>query len=83
MIETGDLRKGTTIEMDGILYQLLEVTHLKLGRGSAQVRMKLRDVRGGAHHRADGAGWLPLYPGRGSSDSPPSTCTTRTTCTTS
>jgi elongation factor P len=47
MIETGDLRKGTTIEMDGILYQLLEVTHLKLGRGSAQVRMKLRDIRGG------------------------------------
>ena len=47
MIETGDLKRGTTIEMDGILYQVLEVTHLKLGRGSAQVRMKLRDIRAG------------------------------------
>lgn len=47
MIETGDIKKGTTLEMDGVLYQVLEVTHLKLGRGSAQVRMRLRDVRGG------------------------------------
>ena len=47
MIETGDLRKGTTLEMDGTLYQVLEVQHIKIGRGSAQVRMKLRDIRGG------------------------------------
>jgi len=47
MIETGELRKGITIEIDDNLYQVLEVTHLKLGRGSAQVRMKLRDLRGG------------------------------------
>src|SRR3989337_195958 len=47
MIETGDLKKGTTIEIDGTLYQVIEVEHLKIGRGSAQVRMKLRDVRGG------------------------------------
>jgi elongation factor P len=47
MIETGDLRKGSTIEVDGTLYQVLDVEHIKLGRGSAQVRMKLRDVRGG------------------------------------
>jgi elongation factor P len=47
MIETGDLRKGVTLEMDGTLYQVLEVQHIKIGRGSAQVRMKLRDIRGG------------------------------------
>ena len=47
MIETGELRKGSTIEIDGTLYQVIEVEHLKIGRGSAQVRMKLRDVRGG------------------------------------
>ena len=47
MIETGELRKGSTIEIDGNLYQVIEVEHLKIGRGSAQVRMKLRDVRGG------------------------------------
>jgi elongation factor P len=47
MIETGDLRKGSTIEIDGALYQVIEVEHLKIGRGSAQVRMKLRDLRAG------------------------------------
>ena len=47
MIETGDLRKGSTIEVDGALYQVIEVEHLKIGRGSAQVRMKLRDLRAG------------------------------------
>jgi elongation factor P len=47
MIETGELRKGATIELDGTLYQVIEVEHLKIGRGSAQVRMKLRDLRAG------------------------------------
>ena len=47
MIETGELRKGSTIEIDGTLYQVIEVEHVKIGRGSAQVRMKLRDVRAG------------------------------------
>ena len=47
MIETGDLRKGVTLELDGPLYQVLDVSHIKLGRGTAQVRMKLRDIRGG------------------------------------
>src|SRR5437867_13350958 len=47
MIETGDLRKGSRIEIDGALYQVIEVEHLKIGRGSAQVRMKLRDLRAG------------------------------------
>jgi elongation factor P len=47
LIETGELRKGSTIEIDGALYQVIEVEHLKIGRGSAQVRMKLRDLRAG------------------------------------
>jgi elongation factor P len=47
LIETGDLRKGSTLEIDGALYQVIEVEHLKIGRGSAQVRMKLRDLRAG------------------------------------
>lgn len=47
MIETGDLKKGVSIEMDGVLYQVLDYHHIKMGRGSAQVRLKLRDVRGG------------------------------------
>src|SRR3990172_2033073 len=47
MIETGELKKGSTIEIHGALYQVIEVEHLKIGRGSAQVRMKLRDLRAG------------------------------------
>jgi elongation factor P len=47
MIGSGDLRKGITIELDGALYQVLDYQHIKIGRGSAQLRLKLREVRGG------------------------------------
>lgn len=47
MISTGDLKRGMTLELDGELWSVLEYTHLKLGRGSAQVRMKVRNVRTG------------------------------------
>jgi len=47
MISTGDLKKGITIELEGELYQILDWQHIKMGRGSAQVRLKLRDIRGG------------------------------------
>jgi elongation factor P len=48
LISTGDLRKGVVIEMDKQLFQVLEYQHLKIGRGSAQVRMSLRNIRTGA-----------------------------------
>lgn len=47
MVSTGEIKRGMTIELDGQLYQILEFQHIKLGRGSAQVRMKLRNVRRG------------------------------------
>ena len=47
MIDTGDLRKGLTIEMDGNLYSIVDWEHIKMGRGGAKVRLKLRDVRAG------------------------------------
>ncbi len=47
MITVRELRKGITIELDGTLYQVLDVEHIKIGRGSAQVKLRLRDVRGG------------------------------------
>jgi elongation factor P len=47
MIDTGDLRKGVTIEMDGNLYNIVDWEHIKMGRGGAKVRLKLRDVRAG------------------------------------
>lgn len=47
MINVTDARKGATVEMDGDLYHVLDFEHIKVGRGSAQVRLKLRNVRGG------------------------------------
>ena len=47
MISTGELRKGVTIELDNELWQILDYHHIKMGRGSAQVRITLRNVRRG------------------------------------
>ncbi len=47
MVSTGDLRKGIVIELDGELWQVLDYHHIKMGRGSAQVRIKLRNVKRG------------------------------------
>jgi elongation factor P len=47
MISTGELRRGVVIEIDGEIWQVLEYHHIKMGRGSAQVRIKLRNVKRG------------------------------------
>ncbi len=47
MISTGDLKKGIAIELDGELWQILDYHHNKQGRGSAQVRIKLRNIKRG------------------------------------
>ena len=47
MISTGEIKRGHTIEIDGQIYQVLEFQHIKMGRGSAQLRMKLRNIRRG------------------------------------
>jgi elongation factor P len=48
MISTGELKKGVIIEMDNQLFSILDYQHQKIGRGSAQVRMRLRNVRTGS-----------------------------------
>jgi len=48
MINTGELKRGIAIEMDNALWKILEFNHLKIGRGSAQVRMKLQNLRTGS-----------------------------------
>ncbi|HET9918241.1 MAG TPA: elongation factor P [Ktedonobacteraceae bacterium] len=48
MISTGDLKKGLTIEFEGQLCSIIEWQHVKIGRGGAIVRMKLRNLRSGA-----------------------------------
>lgn len=47
MINAGELKKGITIELDGTLYNIVEWRHNKVGRGSAQVVLKLKDVKAG------------------------------------
>ena len=47
MISTGDVKKGVIIELDGQLMKVLDWSHIKMARGSAQVRMKLQNVRRG------------------------------------
>lgn len=48
MIDTGSMRKGVTMIMDGDLYKIMEYNHVKQGRGTAFVRLTLRNVRTGA-----------------------------------
>ena len=47
MISTGELKKGVAIELDGELWQILDYHHIKMGRGSAQVRVTLRNIKRG------------------------------------
>ncbi len=48
MISTSDLKKGLVIEMEGDLLRIADFQHVKQGRGSAYVRLTLRNVRSGA-----------------------------------
>src|SRR5919112_4092443 len=48
MVDTGSMRKGITIIMDGELYKIMQYNHVKQGRGTAFVRLTLRNVRTGS-----------------------------------
>ncbi|MFL5733095.1 MAG: elongation factor P [Chloroflexia bacterium] len=48
-ITTSELKKGQTILLDGEMYKITEWSHNKQGRGSANVRLQLRNVRNGAN----------------------------------
>ena len=48
MITVGELRRGIGIELDGRIFSVVDYQHIKMGRGGAQVRLKLRDLRSGA-----------------------------------
>lgn len=49
MISAGDFRKGTTFEMDGDVWQVIDFQHVKPGKGAAFVRTKIRSVMSGAN----------------------------------
>ena len=44
----GDFRNGTTFEMEGNVYRIVEFQHVKPGKGSAFVRTKLKNVINGS-----------------------------------
>lgn len=44
MILAGEFRNGTTFEMDGSVYRIVEFQHVKPGKGAAFVRTKLKNV---------------------------------------
>lgn len=48
MIDTGGLRKGLTLDMNGDLVKVVDYQHVKQGRGSAFVRLTLRNLRTGS-----------------------------------
>jgi elongation factor P len=48
MISTSDLKKGLTIEFEGQPCNIIDWQHVKIGRGGAIVRLKLRNLRTGA-----------------------------------
>lgn len=48
MIDTGELKRGLCVEIDGELYRILNYEHIKMGRGSAQVKIKFQNMRTGA-----------------------------------
>jgi elongation factor P len=47
MIDAGELRKGTVIELDGDIFQILEYQHVKMQQRQPVVKLKLRGVRSG------------------------------------
>ena len=48
MISAGDFRNGVTFEMDGQVMQVVELQHVKPGKGSPFVRTKMKNVITGA-----------------------------------
>lgn len=48
MLSVTDLRGGTIYEDSGDFLQVLSYEHIKMGRGSATIKVKVRNIRSGA-----------------------------------
>lgn len=48
MIPVTDLRSGTTFEDGGQIFQVISYEHIKMGRGSANIKLKVRNLKNGA-----------------------------------
>jgi len=47
MISTSDFRKGMRIAIDGQPYHIIDFQHVKMGRGGANVKTKLKNIKTG------------------------------------
>ena len=48
MVMAGDFRKGTTVEIDGNVWSVVDFQHVKPGKGAAFVRTRLKNAMTGA-----------------------------------
>jgi len=48
MIGVTELRAGTIFEESGNLFQVLSYTHTKMGRGSANIKVKVKNLKNGS-----------------------------------
>ncbi|MBI4078707.1 MAG: elongation factor P [Candidatus Levybacteria bacterium] len=48
MINVTDLRAGTIFEDEGQIFQVLSYEHIKMGRGSANIKVKVKNIKTGA-----------------------------------
>ena len=47
MIDINDIKNGMTVIIDGQIYQIVDFLHVKPGKGSAFMKMKLKNLRAG------------------------------------
>lgn len=48
MISVTDLRAGTTYREDGQLFQVISYQHIKMGRGSANIKVRVKNLNNGS-----------------------------------
>lgn len=48
MISVNDLRGGVTFEEDNQIFKVISFEHIKMGRGSANIKVKVRNLRSGS-----------------------------------
>ena len=48
MIGVTELRSGTIFEENGNLFQVLTYSHIKMGRGSANIKVKVKNLKNGS-----------------------------------
>lgn len=48
MISVTDLRAGTAYEEDGQFFTVLSYEHIKMGRGSANIKVKVKNIKSGS-----------------------------------